>query len=56
MGGFDPGIELHILAQVKLFCDELCVLQRFVPRREVLRPIPFVQDLLGECEMICVAF
>jgi hypothetical protein len=47
-GGLHARIERDVAAQVELVGDELEVAQGFGLRREMLGPVPFLQDLVGE--------
>lgn len=56
MSGLDFGIELHAISQCEFVGQELGVSQSLWLWSEVFRPVPFVEDFLGECEVVGVAF
>ena len=56
MRGFDLRIKLHVSPEIELLGDELCIAQSLGLRGEVFCPVPFIQEFLGEGEVICVAF
>ncbi len=53
--GSHPALELDVAAQVELVGDVVEIAQRLRLRREMLRPVPFLQQLLGEGVLVGVA-
>ncbi len=54
-GGFDLGIEAHVLAQTELVGDEIQIAQVLGLAGETLAPMPLVEQFLGEGVAIGVA-
>ena len=52
----DPAVESDVAAQVEFVGDEVEIAQRLWLRREVLDPVPFIQQFLRERVAVGVAF
>ncbi len=55
VGGGHPGVEGDVAAQVELVGDDVEIFQRLGLRREMLGPVPLVEQLLAEGVAVGIA-